>query len=86
MTYPRGMTRTELILRHLVGPKRPLPTIGMIAAGTGYTRSYVWYLFLGTRKGSIDALTAVSGYLGCTLDALLAALRNPPVAKPARKR
>lgn len=78
------MTRTESILRALVGPDRDLPTIGMIAAGTGYTRSHICYLFLGSRQGSLAALTAVAGYLGVGLDALTQALKAPRKIKRAR--
>ena len=80
------MTRTESILRHLLGPGSKLPTIGMIAAGTGYTRSYICYLFLGSRRGSLEALAAVAGYLGVGLEALHAALRHPPTPPPPKAR
>jgi len=71
-------TRTESILRALVGPDRQLPTIGMIAAGTGYSRSFLSLLLRGLRVGSIQSLSAVAGYLGVGLETLHATLRNPP--------
>lgn len=69
--------RAEGILRELVGPKRELPTLGMIAAGTQLSRSHICYIMLGRRNGTTDAIQRIAGYLGVTMEALLAALRRP---------
>lgn len=46
-----------------------------IARATGYHVSYITRVFNGERRPSIDCLTAVSGYLGCSVDKLIAALQ-----------
>lgn len=74
--------RTLAILREVLGPGREIPTLGMIAAGTNYTRSYICYLFLGRRHGTVDAIAAVAGYLGVSLERLYSALRKPRSEAP----
>jgi len=69
--------RAQAVLRDIVGPDRDLPTIGMIAASTGYSRSYISYLLNGRRNGTIEVALAVAGYLGVSVDKLLGALRKP---------
>lgn len=79
-------TRAEVIISALIGPDREVPTIGMIAAGTRYSRSYISYLFNGRRQGAIDSIGAIAGYLGVSMDALHGALRKPWKEAPVRKR
>jgi len=69
--------RTRAILRELLGPGRAIPTMGMIAASTKFSRSMVCYIFLGKRAGSIECLRAIAGYLGVGLEALDSALTKP---------
>ena len=69
--------RAEGILRELVGPKRELPTLGMIAAGAGKSLSHVCYILLGRRPGTAECLRDLAGYLGVTMEALMTALARP---------
>lgn len=69
--------RTRIILRELLGPNRAIPTMGMIAANTKFSRSMVCYVFLGRRMGSLACLRAIAGYLGVGLEALDSALTKP---------
>lgn len=69
--------RTRVILRELLGPNRAIPTMGMIAANTKFSRSMVCYVFLGRRMGSLACLRAIAGYLGVGLEALDSALTKP---------
>lgn len=78
--------RTLAILREVLGPGKEIPTLGMIAANTDYTRSYICYLFLGRRQGTVDAIAAVAGYLGVSLDRLYSALRKPRSEAPVTHR
>ncbi len=77
--------RAEGILRELVGPKRELPTLGMIAAGAGKSRSHICYILLGRRNGTADCLRDVAGYLGVTMEALMTALARPKVSAPTHR-
>jgi len=77
--------RAEGILRELVGPKREIPTLGMIAAGTNYSRSHICYILLGRRHGTAACIRAVAGYLGVTMEALMTALERPKIV-PATHR
>jgi len=79
-------TRTLAILREVLGPGKEIPSLGMIAAGTTYTRSYICYLFLGRRRGTVDAIAAIAGYLGVSLERLHSALRKPRVDAPVTHR
>ena len=86
MKQTRPMSpRAEGILRELVGPKRKLPTLGMIAAGAGKSRSHICYILLGRRNGTADCLRDIAGYLGVTMEALMTALARPKVSAPTHR-
>ena len=79
-TRSRPMSsRSEGILRELVGADHEIPTIGMIAAGTRYSRSHVCYVLGGRRHGTTTFIQAMAGYLGVSMETLLSALRRPKV-------
>ena len=58
--------------------------MGMIAAGMGCSRSYVSYLLSGKRRGSVDMLQALAGFLGCSLEHLIG-VRHKVMATPTKR-
>lgn len=45
-----------------------------IAKSTGYDVSYIVRIFNGARRPSLDCAAAISAFLGCSVDRLVAAL------------
>lgn len=81
----KPLTRVQATLREMVGPKRALPTMGQIAAGSRFSRSYVCYVLNGRRQGTTKFVSALAGFLGVSMDAAYAALLKPykPVSHSA---
>lgn len=71
MALPPSLKR----LRTRAGEREP-ESYYAIARGTGYHVSYVNRVFSGTRRPSVDCLSALAAYLGCSMDTLTAALQQ----------
>lgn len=62
-------------LRRKAGETKPLSYYA-IAKGTGYHVSYIVRVFNGNRRPSVDCLSSLAAYLGCSMDRLTAALQQ----------